>query len=139
MSASVRSHGGRRLDKAPTSERHTDGCRTHGSATSEAVTNAVRHAYPVGVAGDIRLAAATDGEWLTVRIEDRGSGAERSTTRGLGLPLMTALCDRMEFTPGNHGVGTIVLMEFPMVTPAARADRGSLPSIIAREAVQHLL
>lgn len=82
-------------------------------AFSEAVTNVVRHAYPADVDGEIKLAAATDGAWLTVRVDDRGTGTE-STSFGLGVPLMTALADRIEVTPGFDGVGTTVLMEFPM-------------------------
>lgn len=134
QSATVAAIGeARRWVEAFASE-HGMGPRQQGDlalAVSEAVTNAVRHAYPDDVAGDIRLAAATDGEWLTVRIEDRGTGAEESTSLGLGLPLMTSLCDRIEFTPGNHGVGTIVLMEFPMGQPAEKAERHPLPSAVA--------
>jgi serine/threonine-protein kinase RsbW len=82
-------------------------------AVSEAVTNVVRHAYPSDAAGDVVLAAATDGEWLSVQIKDRGCG-NPSTSLGLGLPLMTELSDRVEVSAGRAGVGTVVLMEFPI-------------------------
>ena len=88
------------------------------AAVSEAVTNAVRHAYPPDRTGEVVLHAAIDGDWLTVRVTDRGCGTE-STSLGLGLPLMGELAERVEYGPGPDGVGTIVLMEFPMGQDAA--------------------
>jgi serine/threonine-protein kinase RsbW len=85
-------------------------------AVSEAVTNVVRHAYD-DEDGEIVLDAATDGEWLSVRVADTGCGTE-STSLGLGLPLMRELADRVEIGPALHGPGTVVLMEFPMDAPA---------------------
>ena len=79
------------------------------AAVSEAVTNAVRHAYPPDRMGEVVLDAVADGEWLTVRVSDRG----------LGLPLMHELADRVEDGPGPDGVGTIVVMGFPMSRGAA--------------------
>jgi anti-sigma regulatory factor (Ser/Thr protein kinase) len=81
-------------------------------AVSEAVRTAVRHAYPPGARGDLMLDAATDGEWLTVRVADRGGAPAASL--GLGAPLVARLAHRIEIAPGDGGVGTVVLMEFPM-------------------------
>ncbi len=82
------------------------------TALSEAVTNVVRHAYDER-GGEVVLAAATDGEWLSVRIADAGCGTE-STSLGLGLPLMRELADRVEIGPALRGPGTVVLLEFPV-------------------------
>jgi serine/threonine-protein kinase RsbW len=90
-------------------------------AVSEAVTNAVRHAYPPDAVGDVELAAATDGEWLTVRVRDRGRGTE-STSLGLGMPLMERLADRVEVGASEAGAGTVVVLEFPV--DEATAGRG---------------
>ena len=104
-------------------------------AVSEAVTNAVRHAYPAEQVGDVSLAAATDGEWLTVRIDDYGCGTE-STSLGAGLPLMTDLSDRIEFTPGRNGIGTTVLMEFPMSGTHGGSRRGGRTGCFTRSDVE---
>lgn len=94
-------------------------------AVSEAVTNAVRHAYPKGRAGEFLLEAATDGECLTVRVSDEGCGSESPSFGsglglGLGLPIMAELSERLEFGPGRDGVGTVVLMEFSFDPPVNR-------------------
>ena len=55
-------------------------------AVSEAVTNAVRHAYP-DVPGDVEISARTVDASLFVLIEDEGQGllaAQRSAGRCLG-------------------------------------------------------
>ena len=83
-------------------------------AVSEAVTNVVRHAYPVGAAGSVRVDAASDGECLSVRVSDQGEGGETSDSLGLGLRLMDAIADRVEVGPPLDGNGTVVDMEFSL-------------------------
>lgn len=61
---------------------------------SEAVTNAVVHAYPHGKSGPIRVEAVATAEELQVRIADDGCGLRSSTPRpglGLGMQVMTKL------------------------------------------------
>jgi anti-sigma regulatory factor (Ser/Thr protein kinase) len=110
-------------------------------AVTEAVKNTVRHAYPADAPGEVTVDAATDGEWLTVRVADRGCGAERAHV-GLGVPLMAGLADRLEIGAGVDDVGTVVVMEFPISTtdsstrrsrcrgeaPARRASRATRPA-----------
>ena len=95
-----------------------EGCRRLSVALSEAVTNAVRHAYPEGANGPVVVDAASDGAHLSVRVSDRGWGGA-GTSLGLGLPLMAELSDRMEHGPGRNGVGTAVLLEFTIGPPGA--------------------
>ena len=63
-------------------------------AVSEAVTNAVVHAYAHND-GDITLLVAVDGEDLVVRVQDYGSGFTADGQNGVGLGLMHALADRV--------------------------------------------
>ena len=93
------------------------------TAVSEAVTNAVIHGYQNGE-GVIVLEGRIQGDWLTVTVEDRGSGirdvkrameplyttdktGERS---GMGFSFMEAFMDKVmvESAPGQ---GTSVFME----------------------------
>ncbi len=92
-------------------------------ALSEAVGNAVRHAYPAHDVGDVLVDVATDGEWLTVRVADQGAGAASpDPTLGLGVQLMTRLAHRLELASAAGSGGTVVLMEFPMGAPAVLAS-----------------
>ncbi|HEX8122838.1 MAG TPA: ATP-binding protein [Solirubrobacteraceae bacterium] len=83
-------------------------------AVSEAVTNTVRHAYGDDARGDVVVDAASDGEWLTVRVADDGRGGTEDAGSGAGVRLMRELADRLELSSGHGGVGTVVLMEFPI-------------------------
>lgn len=82
-------------------------------AVSEAVSNAVVHAYRER-AGEIVVAAEQrDGE-LVVTVGDQGGGLvprPDSPGLGLGLPLIVALTKRMEICDGDSGE-TEVMMAF---------------------------
>lgn len=121
----------RRWVAAFASEHGMTGARKAEMATavSEAVTNAVRHAYPASELGDVVVDAATDGEWLTVRIADDGCG-QPGESLGLGVSLMTELSDRIELGPGPRGVGTVVLMEFEVGRPAPQPEAERGPRIV---------
>ena len=82
-------------------------------ALSEAVTNVVRHAYDPAEGGAVALAAATDGEWLSVRVSDTGCGVQ-GPSLGMGLGLIEQLADRVEVGPVLEGRGTVVLMELAL-------------------------
>ncbi|MEX0975106.1 MAG: anti-sigma F factor [Bacillota bacterium] len=89
-------------------------------AVSEAVSNAVLHAYPGGE-GDVALTAYADGDGLVVEVEDQGVGipdlararepgfTTASDHMGLGLSFMESFTDDLylESTPGG---GTRVRM-----------------------------
>ena len=53
------------------------------------------HAYADDGAGDISLLVAVDGDYLVVRVQDRGSGFPADGQDGVGLGLMRALADRV--------------------------------------------
>ena len=82
-------------------------------AVSEAVTNAVVHAYG-GRPGEIRLSAAASGRALCVSVCDRGCGfgaAGMSAGLGIGMAVMGASCDALNVIPGPDG-GTVIEMSF---------------------------
>ncbi len=86
-------------------------------AVSEALTNAVMHAYRHHEqAGDLRVSAVADGSGeLVVRVRDYGTGfAPRpdSPGMGLGLPLMGALSKSMAIGSPADGAGTEIALMF---------------------------
>jgi serine/threonine-protein kinase RsbW len=81
-------------------------------AVSEAVTNAVKHAYGADNRGAVELSAAVaeDGA-LEIGIEDQGRwDMGRSSGLGLGLPLIARLSDGMAIRQSDSG--TVVEMRF---------------------------
>ncbi|HSW10633.1 MAG TPA: anti-sigma F factor [Bacillota bacterium] len=90
-------------------------------AVSEAVTNAVVHAYP-GDRGWVRVTAWFADGALELTVDDDGCGipdlaAARAATyttdperMGLGFSFMDSFMDQVEVRPGPSGRGTRVLM-----------------------------
>ncbi len=82
-------------------------------AVSEAVTNAVRHAYRDGP-GTVRVTASVMFDELLVRVEDDGCGPDVppvSPGLGWGCRLMELDCDRFSLERGSRG-GTRVSLRF---------------------------
>lgn len=84
-------------------------------AVTEACTNAVLHAYPADSAGEYEVHAWVEPELLVVAVRDRGRGIVPSVTSpaaglGLGLPLMLAIGDEVNFS--NEDGVTEVRMTF---------------------------
>jgi anti-sigma regulatory factor (Ser/Thr protein kinase) len=74
-------------------------------AVSEAVANAVLHAYR-GEPGAIRLTAAVTGGMLRVTVADHGCGHRMPAEKpglGLGFGLMATASDEFELADGNPG------------------------------------
>ena len=83
-------------------------------AATEALSNAVRHAYRSDGRGDIEIGAAVHGDSLDVTIRDFGLGPTvelRSESLGLGLGLMTSLAQRV-ILDVEAGKGTDVHLIF---------------------------
>ncbi len=94
-------------------------------ATSEAVTNTVRHAYSAE-SGQVHVTAGIVSDEIWVLIADDGCGLTPRSGRpglGLGLGLIAQLSDRVAIVP-RAGGGTEVRMSFDFVAAGVtRAPR----------------
>jgi serine/threonine-protein kinase RsbW len=93
-------------------------------AVSEAVTNAIRHAYPARSEGaTFRLSAEVSGDRLEVVVTDDGSGIGVSSDPGLGmgLPLLGTLTDALMLVgPPERSAGLEVRMWFALASLTAQ-------------------
>ena len=86
-------------------------------AITEAVTNAVIHAYRNGDSGRIRVVACARQTGLLVVVRDYGCGMQPhpgSPGAGLGLAVIGALADEMNIERPDKGGGTRVRIRFPL-------------------------
>lgn len=85
-------------------------------AVSEAVTNAVLHAYDDGEDGEVRLVACAEPERLVVVVRDWGRRGMRprpdSPGIGLGLPTVATIAREFNIEIPEGG-GTLLRMHFP--------------------------
>lgn len=85
-------------------------------AVSEAVTNAVVHAYPRDRGGEIRVEAKLNGTHMVVLVSDGGHGIRPnpdSPGLGYGLALVASLAEEIAIADSPEG-GTTVRMRFPL-------------------------
>ena len=90
-----------------------------GLAATEALTNAVRHAYPDGMGSVYVTAAVACGE-LGILIADDGCGIRPHLRRGglgLGLTLIASLCDELQIVKRSSG-GTGLWLWFKLTSDA---------------------
>jgi anti-sigma regulatory factor (Ser/Thr protein kinase) len=93
-------------------------------AVSEAVTNAVVHAYPPDTPGLIHVTAALAGRELSVIVADDGcglGGARETPGLGLGLRLMDHSCASLAVTARPSG-GTQLEMRFLLSSTTAERE-----------------
>lgn len=86
-------------------------------AVSEAVTNAVVHAYRDQAPGVVTASIDIDrpASRIVVHVTDDGQGLgprPDSPGLGLGLPLIASVADETTLLPGPGGIGTDVCMRF---------------------------
>ena len=98
-------------------------------AASEALTNAVRHAYP-NREGDVHVTAAVTGDELWLLIADDGCGLHAgSDSPGLGVGLALIACAADSFSVVKRAAGgTEIQMRFEIRAgqgPRRRHSRGS--------------
>lgn len=84
-------------------------------AVSEALTNAVMHAYADADApGDVHLTARVEGDWVHVTVADNGCGMVPrldSPGLGVGLPFIAHNADTLDIGHNDDG-GTRLQMSF---------------------------
>jgi anti-sigma regulatory factor (Ser/Thr protein kinase) len=93
-------------------------------AVSEAVTNAVVHAYPAGTPGLVHVSAVVAGRELSVIVADDGCGIDGSAESpglGFGLNLIEHACASFTIT-ARPGGGTVLEMRFLLSTAAAHLE-----------------
>jgi anti-sigma regulatory factor (Ser/Thr protein kinase) len=76
-------------------------------AVSEAVSNAVAHAYPASAPGVVELSAAASPFELTVTVRDRGcglGGVNRRPGAGFGLTIIRRVAQHVELADTRDGV-----------------------------------
>jgi anti-sigma regulatory factor (Ser/Thr protein kinase) len=93
-------------------------------AVTEAVTNAVVHAYRNGASGEVRVVACARADGLLIVVRDYGCGMQPnpvSPGAGLGLAVIGALAGEMNIERPEDGGGTRVRIRFapPAETAAA--------------------
>jgi serine/threonine-protein kinase RsbW/stage II sporulation protein AB (anti-sigma F factor) len=84
-------------------------------AVSEAVTNAVLHAYRDGRPGEMRVVACAEPERLVVVVRDYGCGMSPhpdSPGLGLGLSVIGRLVAELSIERPDDGTGTRLRMSF---------------------------
>lgn len=84
-------------------------------AISEAVGNAVVHAYRGEANGPIAIHAQLEENDLVITVTDSGVGMRpnpESPGLGLGLPLIAGVASGIEIEPGESG-GTRLVIRFP--------------------------
>jgi len=84
-------------------------------AVSEAVTNAVLHAYHDRPPGDVEVRAGLEADRLVVSVRDWGSGMRVGSPNhgvGLGFPFMQQHTDSLRIRRPSDG-GTEIRMSFP--------------------------
>jgi serine/threonine-protein kinase RsbW/stage II sporulation protein AB (anti-sigma F factor) len=92
-------------------------------AVTEAVTNAVLHAYLDARPGPLYVAAGLSGRRLRVSISDCGRGMvprNDSPGLGVGLSLIRRLSDELTIVPSGTGAGTCVSMVFSAIATVGR-------------------
>ena len=87
-------------------------------AVTEAVANAVRHAYPPDSPGRVSVELSADGGRLEIAVSDEGRGlgdAELTSDgpsepgeSGMGLSIIRAIADEIDVGAGPDGRGTRV-------------------------------
>jgi serine/threonine-protein kinase RsbW len=86
-------------------------------AVTEAVANAVKHAYPPDVPGRVTVELTASAGRLEIAVSDRGRGlgdgdappsTDRPAESGMGLSIIRAIADEIDVGAGPDGRGTRV-------------------------------
>ena len=86
-----------------------------GLAVSELVSNALRHAFPAGREGEIRVSLRRDGEELVLAVQDDGIGVpeDQKDTTGFGMLLVASCASQVEGDLQSSRDPTCFSIRFP--------------------------
>jgi two-component sensor histidine kinase len=109
---------------------------------NELVCNALKHAFPDGRKGEIRIGLHADAEQFVLEVSDNGVGLpanwDLSSTKTLGLQLVYMLVGQIRGTihcVGNHGTTFRIVFADPPSVPMAQAERGYVsPGLVQKHA-----
>lgn len=94
-------------------------------AISEACTNVVRHAYPLGAGGEVevtgRLVLEPEHRRLAVTVRDTGNWRPGTDGQGFGLLTMRACMNRVTIRHGEDGTAVTLISN---AVPAEEPDAG---------------
>jgi two-component sensor histidine kinase len=98
-----------------------------GLIVNEAVTNALKHAFPHRSSGEVVVELSTAGRLCSLAIKDDGVGFEHPLREGsLGLRLIRSLAQQLGTTVEVDGTsGTIVKLEWRLPRSSQRGARDS--------------
>ena len=99
-----------------------------GLMVTEILTNSLKHGFPAGQCGEIRVLLERDpGGWVRLRVSDTGVGLpadfEERRRQSLGLQLVSDLTRQLG---GELQVGPAPLAAFEVRFPSGRHDTGSI-------------
>ncbi|MCR6629013.1 MAG: hypothetical protein NVV74_02580 [Magnetospirillum sp.] len=81
---------------------------------NEALTNALKHAFPPGRGGQVRLALARQDSGFSFSLSDDGVGMPRTPKPGLGMTILSALARQLDGSLAwGAGPGTNMTVSFP--------------------------
>jgi len=106
-----------------------DQVATLGLIADELVVNSIKHAFPEGRSGVIRVALSVDAERVMLTVSDDGTGpSEQARSGGLGRDLLIAMAAQLEgkLVFSTDG-GTAATLIFPFSTWAAAASAKPSP------------
>lgn len=99
-----------------------------GMIINEAITNALKYAYPDDGGGFLQVTFRRDGSSFILCVSDDGVGlllgGKAPVTEGLGTRLLKALAAQLRGTfdrvPGDSGRGTVAELRFPVEEPGKK-------------------
>jgi serine/threonine-protein kinase RsbW/stage II sporulation protein AB (anti-sigma F factor) len=117
---------------AVTAGARDSACDAIALAVSEAVTNAVMHAYEGIPRGEVAVEAWPDGDGhLLVQVSDEGIGMRPRTDSpglGVGLTLITQMADDLRIVDRRDTEGVVVSMRFALDGSGGPDGEDDVPS-----------
>jgi two-component sensor histidine kinase len=81
---------------------------------NEALTNALKHAFPAGRGGEVNIRLHRDSDGLSFSLADDGVGMPQTPGSGLGLTILNALARQLDGSLcWSRGPGTGMTVTFP--------------------------